>query len=108
MLSRACTTLATTSTRRSRTALAAQRTVRAKTGVRKLSTAVTNPKVFFDVSIDGKDAGRITFEVRSHFSDFSTHRARFNAVGQNLLFPTLRLSFSAPILQIPVIGQETR
>lgn len=59
MLSRAVTTVASKSTR-ARSVVAVQK---AKKSAKAYSTA-PNPKVFFDVTIGGKDSGRIVFEVR--------------------------------------------
>lgn len=67
MLSRTISTIASKSTR-ARSVVAVQK---AKKSAKAYSTA-PNPKVFFDVTIGGKDSGRIVFEVRiSMFYVFS-------------------------------------
>lgn len=63
MLTRVCNQASKLTSRRAGSAVAAQRSTKAKL-TRKYATGAANPKVFFDITIGGNDAGRVTFEVR--------------------------------------------
>lgn len=106
MLARVCNQASKVAPRRSGAAVAAQRSTKAKL-VRNYSAAASNPKVFFDVTIGGADAGRITFEVRHllslFYSNAHVHTLKFESPNFRKHVVSFLQHLTLPVALLPTI-----